>query len=53
MRMPSTMDYQRGLNDSPSEVPEPMRILMQENSRALDDATNSTRDSRLPKQTQG
>lgn len=34
-------DYAKGQNDNVSEVPEPMRILMQENSRALDSITKT------------
>jgi hypothetical protein len=42
-------NYAQGLSESTSEVPEPMRILMKENSQALDAITRTARDSRSRK----
>src|ERR1019366_1370659 len=47
-------EYSIGVSDISSDVPEPMKLLMRENSRALDDeVTSRFRDSHLPKPTPG
>jgi len=40
--------YETGISTMCDEVPEPMRLLMQENSQALEKATSSIHDSRWP-----
>jgi hypothetical protein len=44
-----TMEYSAGSNDVAADVPEPMRLVMEENSRALNSITNKAPDSSLPK----
>ena len=43
-------EYVIGFSDVISDVPEPMKILMQKNSRALADITSKAPDLRSPKQ---
>jgi len=43
----SADNYAQGLSDSASEVSEPMRILMQENSRALDSISLGTHNGQF------